>query len=88
MEAQGTGPPNLAKLAREEKYFAIRHRMRAGKVAESSLKGTYQGATAVEWLWKAVCNWNFAMRLDEDSLVPFKILAEMKHRYVSKLIIL
>ena len=57
--------------------------MRAGKVAEKSFKSTHKGKSAAEWLWVAACDWQFAMKLDDDSLLPFKVLGELKHRFVS-----
>jgi hypothetical protein len=73
----------MAALAKEGKYFAVRHMMRAGKVTTGDLKATSDGKTAVEWVWDAMTKWNFAADLNEDSLLAFKLMSELKYRYVS-----
>ncbi len=74
---------NMASLAKDGKYFAVRHMMRAGKVTTGDLKATCDGKTAVEWVWDGMTKWNFAADLDEDSLLAFKLMSELKYRYVS-----
>jgi hypothetical protein len=74
---------NMASLAKDGKYFAVRHMMRAGKVTTGDLKATCDGKTVVEWVWDGMTKWNFAADLDEDSLLAFKLMSELKYRYVS-----
>ena len=75
----------MAALAKEEKYFAMRHMMRAGKVTDAALSASCDGKTAVEWVWDAMTKWNFAADMNDDSLLAFKLMSELKYRYVSNL---
>ncbi len=65
---------NMASLAKDGKYFAVRHMMRAGKVTTGDLKAPCDGKTVVEWVWDGMTKWNFAADLDEDSLLAFKLV--------------
>jgi hypothetical protein len=73
----------LASLAKNGKYFAVRQMMRAGKVTTGDLKATCDGKTVVEWVWDGMTKWNFAADLDDESLLAFKLMSEVKYRYVS-----
>jgi hypothetical protein len=73
----------MAALAKECKYFAIRQMMRSGKVTADDLKATYDGKTVAEWVWDGMTKWTFEAVLDEASLLPFKLMSELKYRYVS-----
>jgi hypothetical protein len=74
---------NIAALAKECKYFAVRNKMRSGKVTPGDLKATFDGKTVVEWVADEMAKWNFSADLDENSLLAFKLMSELKYRYVS-----
>jgi hypothetical protein len=76
----------MAVLAKEGNYFAVRHMMRSGKVTPGDLKSTCNGKTVFEWVWDRMATWNFAADVDADSLLAFKLMSELKYRYVSTLL--
>ncbi len=77
------GRKNMAALAKDGKYFAVRNKMRSGKVTPDDLKATYDGKTVVEWIWDDITKWKGAVDMGEPSLLAFKLMSELKYRCVS-----
>ncbi len=73
----------MAALAKDGKYFAVRHMMRAGKVTTEDLKATCDGKTVVEWVWDAMRELDLGCHLDGNSFHALKLEWELTYRYVS-----
>jgi hypothetical protein len=77
------GRKNMAALAKEGKYFAVRNKMRSGKFTPGDLKASCDGKTVVQWIWGDMTKLNVAVDMGEPSLVACKLMSELKYRYVS-----
>ena len=77
---------NIAELAKERKYFAIRFRMRSGKVSRRDLTSTFEGKTVEQWLRAANIHIKFLNPTTTTSYrvtEPMTVLAELTFLMVS-----
>lgn len=57
--------------------------MRTGNVSDADPSHVSEGKTWMEWIWDSMVNWDFSDPTEDGLLTAFKIMSEIKYRYVS-----